>query len=64
MCDELGMTERDLPFAAELIAVKPDQREWEGSVEMVLRGFALSLLVPQGPRHRGLRRLLPARLQG
>lgn len=47
MCDELGLSERDLPFAAELIAVKPDQRDWEGSTEMVLRGFALSLLVRQ-----------------
>jgi len=47
LCDELRLTERDLPFAAELIAVKSDQREWEGSIEMVLRGFALSLLVPQ-----------------
>jgi uncharacterized protein YPO0396 len=47
LCDELRLTERDLPFSAELIAVKPDQRDWEGSIEMVLRGFALSLLVPQ-----------------
>jgi uncharacterized protein YPO0396 len=47
LCDELRLIERDLPFAAELIAVKPDQRDWEGSIEMVLRGFALCLLVPQ-----------------
>ncbi len=47
LCDELRLIERDLPFAAELIAVKPDQRDWEGSIEMVLRSFALSLLVPQ-----------------
>jgi uncharacterized protein YPO0396 len=47
LCEELNLTERDLPFAAELIAVKPDQHEWEASIEMALRGFALSLLVPQ-----------------
>lgn len=47
LCDELRLSERELPFAAELIAVKPDQRHWEGSIEMVLRGFALSLLVPE-----------------
>lgn len=47
LCDELRLIERELPFAAELIAVKSDQRDWEGSIEMVLRGFALSLLVPQ-----------------
>jgi uncharacterized protein YPO0396 len=47
LCEELSLTERDLPFAAELIAVKQDQHEWEASIEMALRGFGLSLLVPQ-----------------
>ena len=47
LCEELNLTERDLPFAAELIAVKQDQHDWEASIEMALRGFALSLLVPQ-----------------
>jgi uncharacterized protein YPO0396 len=47
LCEELNLKERELPFAAELIAVKPDQLEWEASIEMALRGFALSLLVPQ-----------------
>ena len=47
LCEELSLTERELPFAAELIAVKQDQHEWESSIEMALRGFGLSLLVPQ-----------------
>jgi len=47
LCEELNLIERELPFAAELMAVKPEQHEWEGSIEMALRGFALSLLVPQ-----------------
>jgi uncharacterized protein YPO0396 len=47
LCEELRLAERDLPFAAELIAVRSEERAWEGSIEMVLRGFALSLLVPQ-----------------
>ncbi len=47
LCEELNLAERDLPFAAELMAVKQDQHEWEASIEMALRGFALSLLVPQ-----------------
>lgn len=51
LCEELRLAERDLPFAAEMIAVKSDQRDWEGSIEMVLRGFALSLLVPQRHYH-------------
>ncbi len=46
MCDSLAIKEQDLPFAAELVAVRPDALEWQPSIEMVLRGFALSLLVP------------------
>jgi uncharacterized protein YPO0396 len=45
ICADLGLNEDDLPFAAELMAVSPEQREWESSIEMVLRSFALSLLV-------------------
>jgi uncharacterized protein YPO0396 len=46
LCGQLQLPEEELPFVAELIAVKPEQRQWEASLEMVLRGFALSLLVP------------------
>ena len=46
LCENLRLPEKELPFAAEVIAVKTDQREWQPSIEMVLRGFALSLLVP------------------
>jgi uncharacterized protein YPO0396 len=41
----IGVAESALPFAGELIEVKPDQAPWRGAVERVLRGFALSLLV-------------------
>lgn len=47
LCEELDLSERDLPFVAELIAVKASERGWESSLEMVLRNFALSLLVPE-----------------
>jgi len=47
MCDVLRLPPSDLPFASELIAVKPEENSWEPSIEMVLRGFALSLLVPE-----------------
>lgn len=47
LCEELRIAERDLPFAAELVAVNAESRDWESSIETVLRGFALSLLVPQ-----------------
>lgn len=47
LCDELGLAARELPFAAELMQVRPKERAWEPSLEKVLRGFALSLLVPE-----------------
>lgn len=47
MCDELHLPVKELPFAAELIAVRAEERGWEASIEMVLRSFALSLLVPE-----------------
>lgn len=46
MCHELGLPVREFPFAAELMQVQTSAREWEASVEKVLRGLALSLLVP------------------
>ena len=54
ICEDLQLAESALPFAAELISVTPDERRWEASIEMVLRSFALSLLVPESlyPRVR------------
>jgi uncharacterized protein YPO0396 len=46
MCRELGLAEDSLPFAGELIAVRDDERDWEGAAERLLHGFALSILVP------------------
>ncbi len=46
LCKALSLTEADLPFAGELISVDPEYSEWEGSIERVMRSFALSLLVP------------------
>ncbi len=46
MCRDLKLAPSDLPYAAELISVAPDEREWEASIEQVLHGFARSLLVP------------------
>jgi uncharacterized protein YPO0396 len=43
---ELRIGEDSLPFAGELVAVRDDEADWEGSAERLLRGFALSLLVP------------------
>ncbi len=46
LCSELKLDPERLPFAGELIQVRDDDAEWEGAAERVLRGFALSLLVP------------------
>lgn len=42
---EIGAKEVDLPFVGELIEVKKRELDWQGAIERVLRGFALSLLV-------------------
>lgn len=47
LCNDLGLTPEELPYAGELLDVVEDQSEWRGAAERVLRGFALSLLVPQ-----------------
>jgi uncharacterized protein YPO0396 len=46
LCTELGLAEAELPFAGELIQVRPQESDWEGAAERLLRGFALSVLVP------------------
>jgi uncharacterized protein YPO0396 len=43
---DLEVAEDDLPYAGELVQVADGQREWVGAAERVLRGFALSLVVP------------------
>ena len=65
LCDDTGLANDALPFAGELIEVKPAYSEWTGAIERVLRGFAISLLVPEtaydtaarwiNGRHLGLR---------
>jgi uncharacterized protein YPO0396 len=43
----IGVSDSALPFAGELIEVKPDESSWQGAIERVLRGFALSILVDE-----------------
>ncbi|MFH8443411.1 ATP-binding protein [Streptomyces sp. NPDC018026] len=60
-----GVSDDVLPFAGELIQVRDDEVGWAGAAERVLRGLALSLLVPHtyydavsswvNGRHLGLR---------
>jgi len=46
LLDLLDVGEDELPFVGELVKVREDQREWEGSIEKVLHSFAMQLLVP------------------
>lgn len=43
-----GMDPRDLPFVAELIDILPDHERWRQASELVMRGFALIMLVDRG----------------
>ena len=43
----IGISDAALPFTGELIEVKPDESPWQGAMERVLRGFALSILVDE-----------------
>ncbi|MBC7309142.1 MAG: hypothetical protein GXY39_03700 [Actinomycetales bacterium] len=47
LCRDLGLEVEELPYAGELLDVSDEHAEWRGAAERVLRGFALSLLVPQ-----------------
>ncbi len=46
LCAALDIAEADLPFAGELIQVRPEEQAWEGAAERLLHNFGLSLLVP------------------
>jgi len=46
LCAALGFEETEVPFAGELLQVREEAREWEGAAERLMRGFGLSLLLP------------------
>jgi uncharacterized protein YPO0396 len=46
LCQGLGLEASSLPFAAELMMVRPSESRWQSAAEMALRSFGLSLLVP------------------
>jgi len=47
LAQSIGLAEADLPFVGELIEVREAEVEWQGAIERVLHGFALSLLVDE-----------------
>ncbi len=46
LATELGVDGSRLPFVGELLQVREEHATWRGAAERVLRGFALSVLVP------------------
>lgn len=43
----IGVTTEMMPFAGELMEVRSTHEDWTGAIERLLRGFGLSLLVPE-----------------
>lgn len=63
MLADLAIEAGDLPFAGELMEVRPDEAAWQGAIERVLGSFGLSMLVPE--RHyRAVREYLDSRHLG
>jgi uncharacterized protein YPO0396 len=42
-----GISEDKLPFVGDLLEVRPDSSDWQGSIEQVLGGFARNMLVDE-----------------
>lgn len=47
LCCDLKVAESDMPFAGEIMEVKPEEQKWEGALERLLGEFGVSLLVPE-----------------
>lgn len=46
LAKDLAVREKDMPFAGEIMEVRPGEEVWEGALERLLHDFGLSLLVP------------------
>lgn len=46
LCEKLNLHRKDLPYAAELMAVRNNEEKWRLAAEKLLRPLALKLLVP------------------
>lgn len=52
LCRELGVSERELVYAGELIDIVPGDHDWEPVIQRQLAAFAVTLLVPENLRRR------------
>jgi uncharacterized protein YPO0396 len=46
LCNDLEISEEELPFAGELLKVHDNETVWEGAIEKLLRDTGISMLVP------------------
>lgn len=44
---DLEISQDEIPFAGELLQIKEAEKDWEGALERLLRGFGVSMLVPE-----------------
>ncbi len=47
LSEDLEIDEEEIPFAGELMKVRNSESAWEGALEKLLRGFGISMLVPE-----------------
>ena len=47
LATNLQIDKEEIPFAGELMQVNENERAWEGAIERLLRGFGISMLVPE-----------------
>ena len=47
LASDLLVPESDMPFAGEIMEVKPEESKWEGALERLLSEFGVSMLVPE-----------------
>lgn len=51
LVEHLNISEEELPFVGELLQVRSEEKQWEGALERLLRGFGISMLVPDKYYH-------------
>ncbi len=61
---KLKLEERELPFAAELIKLKAEDKDWETVIEQTLRPLSLCLLVAEEHYDLVLKSVAKAKLKG
>lgn len=47
ICQDLNLTDNDIPYIGELLDVKDDEKSWQGAIERALGGLTNTLLVSQ-----------------